>query len=115
MCYFVNMINSKTFTALVSFERMSLHNNQILSDEIWGAVGYMAVRCDNSSDAWKLFRTELHELGLRLLDVAEMKEFTSIDQVAEIDAHLANNVEAWETGKETVWGTLHNYYAEGEA
>lgn len=108
------MTHSKTYTALVSFERKNL-KNPILPEEAWGAVGYMAVICKNPEEIFELFRNSLLVDDLRLIDVEEISEFTSIDQVANIDPHLANNVEEWEAGKKTVWGTLHNYYAEGEA
>ncbi len=44
-----------------------------------------------------------------------MVEVISIEQVSEVDEHLASNIENWETDKATVWGTIHIYLADGEA
>jgi len=93
---------------------MSL-TNIILPDEVQGAGGYMAVKCASEKNIWDKFSEELRQVDLRLLDVENIEEFVSISQVAEIDEHLSKNIENWQAGKATVWGTIHMYLADGEA
>jgi hypothetical protein len=37
------------------------------------------------------------------------------NDVDEFDSHLADNIRQLETGRVTVWGTIHCYKGEGEA
>jgi hypothetical protein len=57
----------------------------------------------------------MSEVGLIVLEVGDLEVVSTIDEVEEIDQHLAQNVINLEPGKRTVWGEIHLYYAAAEA
>ena len=63
----------------------------------------------------QFLRNDLSEIGLKLIEVEDIQELPSLELAYELDNHLAYNMERWEVGKKTVWGTIHTYMAEGEA
>ena len=103
----------RQFIALVTFERES-DDAGILQPDDQGACGWMGARTSSEHDLARVFATELAELGLRLVEIDEVIEVDSLDEVAAYDEHLASNMETWQAGKRTVWGTIHCYRADGE-
>ena len=57
----------------------------------------------------------LSAVGLQLVDIDNERTVESLEDVAEIDEHLAMNIEKLEPSKFAVWGILHTYLAAGEA
>lgn len=104
----------RIFTALVSFERTDWITDY-LPPEAQGACGFMAIAAIDEDDVFDALRSELTEIGLKLVDVDQIREVTVEDFPEDLDEHLAENVRDWETGKRTVWGTIHVYLADGEA
>jgi hypothetical protein len=104
----------RTWVALVTFERTD-RPQAILPDEFLGACGWMGCVADDADDVPDLIRRALSAEGLRTVEVKEVEEVGATDEVEAFDAHLAENMGCIEPGKSTVWGTLHAYFAEGEA
>ena len=75
----------------------------------------MAAKADTEERAAQSIHSELAQIGLRLVELDRMIEVTSMDEVANLDSHLAENMETWESGKKTVWGTMQTYVGDGEA
>jgi hypothetical protein len=50
-----------------------------------------------------------------VIEIEDIQELAAIEDARELDEHLAENMDQWEAGRMTVWGTLHTYIAEGEA
>ncbi len=107
-------VSTRKFVALVTFE-----NNgdllQILPPQCHGACGWMAADASTENQARELIHSELAQIGLRLVEVDRLTEVTSVEDAADYDSHLAANMEEWQPGKATVWGTIHTYIGEGEA
>ena len=110
----MNDASVKTFVALVTFE-CDGEALQILPPECHGACGWLAVEAATEEQAVESIRSELAQIGLRLVELDRITQVLSTEEAAEYDSHLAANMEEWQTGKATVWGTLHSYIGEGEA
>lgn len=104
----------KTYVALLSFERGEDVLN-IIPKDCHGASGWMAVRATDEWSARQRLCDELDQIGLRLIETADLTQVSSADEVERIDAHLAANMRMWESGRSSVWGTLHPYIGDGEA
>jgi len=104
----------KIFVGLVSFEK-GADTLGILSTEDIGAVSWMGGRAQSETQFVELVRLELAEIGLHLIEVENTEEIDQVADANELDEHLAINMQCWEVGKMTVWGTLYPYLAEGEA
>jgi hypothetical protein len=102
------------FTALVTFERAE-SETQFLPSDAQGACGYMAIAMAKEDYVFDALRSELAEVGLRLIEVEQVAETTLATFPDDLDEHLAENVCNWESGRQTVWGTIHAYIADGEA
>jgi len=103
-----------SFIAMVTFERVT-DDLGILPANAHGACGWLGVRSATGEDAAATISLALREIGLRLVEVTELVEVSSPEQVVAYDAHLAANMSVWEEGKRTVWGTIHSYLADGES
>ena len=99
--------------ALVTFERRE-DVQDILPDWAHGACGWMVALAPNEETAGDLLIRDIQHCGLRALEVAEMREVFSEDEIEDIDDHLAANFREIEPGKQTVWGTIRCYKGEGE-
>jgi hypothetical protein len=108
------MAATRIFTALVTFERTAPEVD-LLPPEAQGAVGYMAVSATSEDDLRDALVTDLAFVGLRLLEIDEIREIDVQSLPDGLDAHLADNIRQWEPGRRTVWGTIHVYLADGEA
>ena len=108
------MVADRTFTALVTFERTDGTTEVLQSDE-QGACGYMAIAAADEDCVINALRAELSELHLRLVEVEQIEEIDCDNLPDNIDEHLAANIRDWEHGRQTVWGTIHVYLADGEA
>ena len=104
----------KIFVGLVSFEKGSDTTGVLLPDAT-GAAGWMGGNAQNETQFVELIRLELAEIGLRLIEVEDIRKIDEVADASEFDEHLAFNMECWERGKMTVWGTLYPYIGEGEA
>lgn len=104
----------RLFIGLVSFEKAA-DPYAVLAPEDLGAVGWMGGRAQNEEQFKELVRAELGELGLKFTEIEDVEEIDHFEDAAEFDEHLVHNMERWEPGKMTVWGTLFAYVAEGEA
>jgi len=75
----------------------------------------MGCIADDADDVPEFIRRALAAEGLRLVQIEHVEEVGASEEVEDYDAHLAENMQAIEPGRRTVWGTLHVYVAEGEA
>lgn len=57
---------------------------------------------------------ELAAVDLRLLEVDEARP-VGASEAADLDDRLAENLLNVETGRQTVWGSIHCYAGDGEA
>jgi predicted hydrocarbon binding protein len=108
------------WVALVTFERSIVDDSypdtlSVLEEGLLGAGGWMAVDAASEDDAKDELVRMLKEIGLKVVQIDDLEEIFELDQYKEFDEHLWKNVLEWEEGHLTVWGTLHGYYAEGEA
>lgn len=103
-----------TFVGLITFEG-GADILGVLSEEAEGAVGWMGGKAQNPDQFVELIRVELNQIGLELVEVEEIQLVESTTDVFDIDEHLAGNMQVWEPGKMTVWGTIHRYLEDGEA
>ncbi|MCA1653904.1 MAG: hypothetical protein LC656_06915 [Sphingomonadales bacterium] len=108
------MTDGRWWLALVTFERCHVEQ-EILPDWAYGACGWQVALAPDEETAAELLILNTEHDGLRVLEVAKMREVYSEVEIAEIDDHLANNFRQFELGKRTVWGTIHCYKGEGEA
>lgn len=106
---------SDWWMALVTFERRDSTHSDLLPDDAQGAVGWMACRSAVGDTVRDLIERSLKEVALRLVEISDPYCVQSIEEITEVDAHLAENVTALEPGKSVVWGTIHLYRADGEA
>jgi hypothetical protein len=102
------------FVALVTFENDG-DLLQILPPQCHGACGWMAAEASSEDQARETIHSELAQIGLRLVKVDRLTEIKSVEEAAEYDSHLATNMQEWQPGKATVWGTIHTYIGGGEA
>ncbi len=108
------MMNMRLWVSLVTFERRNAEQD-IFPEWAHGAAGWMVALAPDEETARHLLVRDVEYHGLRVLEVAEEREIFSVDEVEEIDEHLAFNFKNIEPGKQTVWGTIHGYKGEGEA
>ena len=106
--------NQRTFVALVTFQRIT-DDLGILPEWAEGACGWMGIRAQNEAMAIKTIQGELGEIGLCPTEIDEVTEIRALDDVMDIDSHLASNMQEWKDGTDTVWGTIHSFVGEGEA
>ena len=104
----------RCWIALVTFERVD-EEQEILPEWAHGACGWMAALAAGEEEASKLLIRDVEHHGLRVLEIAKLREVFDEHEVQSVDEHLATNLQEIETGKQTVWGTLHCYKGEGEA
>ncbi len=108
------MTDKSQWVALVTFERYNLAQD-LLPDWALGAVGWMLTLAYDEDEATEILTRDIRQLGLRVITIAQQREVFDEDDLEELDEHLAENVRNLEPGKQTVWGTIHCYLAEGEA
>jgi len=101
------------YIALITFERVT-DDIGILPANAHGAAGWLGVRSVAEADTASAIGNALREIGLRLVEIAELLKVSSPEQVEPYDAHLAANMSVWEEGKRTVWGTIHSYLTDGQ-
>lgn len=58
---------------------------------------------------------DLALLGVRVLQISDPQEVFEIDEFKNLDDHLAENFQVIESGKRTVWGSIHCYLGDDEA
>ena len=109
-----DLSNLTVYVGFVSFSKGTDILN-VLSAEAEGVVGWMGGKAQNLEQFVELLRVELEQIGLSLIEVDKIEILSETDEVAEFDEHLAANMSYWESGKMTVWGTIHQYLGEGEA
>lgn len=96
------------YLVLATFEKAKA-SSAFLSLDAAGAVGYMAVRAINAESVEPQLRSELAEIDLTLIATDQIRPLPSIDELSEIDEHLAENVSEWTPGRSSCWGTIHEY------
>lgn len=106
--------NMMWWIALVTFEGDG-DIQQILDEEIHGAVGWLAAIAADEEDAAECYRLVLDEIGLKTVEIDKIQIVETHDDILYWDDHLSENVANLEPGKRVVWGTIHQYYADGEA
>ena len=104
----------RIFVGLVSFLRQEDYQD-ILSPEVEGAVAWHAGKADSKDQFVAFVTSEIEELGFKVIEIEDIQELAEIEDARELDEQLAENMDQWEAGRMTVWGTLHTYIAEGEA
>lgn len=108
------MTDGRWWVALVTFERRD-QNQDILPDTAQGACGWMLALASDEDEARRLIIRDIEHVGLRVLEIDNEREVFGVDEIEEIDGHLASNFREIESGRRTVWGTIHGYGGEGEA
>ena len=108
------MTIERWWIALATFERDE-DEHGILPEGAHGACGWMAAVAPDEDGARRLLIRDLRHHGLRVVEIDEMQEVFSDQEIKGMDDHLAKNVRTFEKGKRTTWGTLHCYEGEGEA
>lgn len=108
------MIDGRWWLALVTFERRE-DEQEILPQWAHGACGWMVSLAPDEETARSLLIRDVEHRGLRVLEIEDEREVFDEDEIKEIDDQLASNFRAIESGKQTVWGTIHCYKGEGEA
>jgi len=98
----------------VCFERTDAEQ-EILSPEDLGACGWLAAYADSQDMADSRISRALKADGVRVVSFNHAREVFDIDEILEIDEHLARNIETIGPEQTVAWGTIHCYYAEGEA
>ncbi len=104
----MSKFSGNAYLVLATFEKIKA-SSEFLSPDAVGAVGYMAVRAINVESVESQLRSELAEIDLTLIETDEIQPLPSIDELNEIDEHLADKVSNWEPGRATCWGTVHQY------
>jgi hypothetical protein len=107
------MPDERLWVALVTFERSGVPQD-VLADEFQGACGWMACLAADEEEVRARLAASLRAVGLRLLEV-DREQQVDAEEIVEFDEHLAANVQGWEPGRKTLWGTIHCYRAEGSA
>ena len=102
------------WVALVTFERDKTET-EFLPSECQAAVGWMCCFWPDKETVGDQFEIALRAVGLRLIELQDLQPVDSVDEIENIDSHLAANIAALEPGKCVVWGTIHTYLASGEA
>jgi hypothetical protein len=108
------MTDGRWWVALVTFERRD-EEQDILPDWAHGACGWMVALAPDEETARGLLVRDVEHHGLRIIEIGNEREVFGDDEIEEVDHHLAMNFRKIETGKQTVWGTIHGYKGEGEA
>lgn len=104
----MSKFSGNAYLVLATFEKVKA-SSEFLSPDAIGAVGYMAVRAINAESVEPQLRSELAEIDLTLIEVDQIRPLPSIDELNEIDEHLADNVAEWTPGRSSCWGTIHQY------
>jgi len=100
--------SENVYLVLATFEKVKA-SSEFLGPDAIGAVGYMAVRAINAESVEPQLRSELAEIDLTLIETDQIRPLPSIDELNEIDEHLADNVSEWTPGRSSCWGTIHQY------
>jgi hypothetical protein len=108
------MTDGRWWLALITFERHDKEQD-ILPDWALGASGWMVALAPDEETARLLFILDIEHRGLRMITIQDEREVFDEDEIEQIDDHLAMNFREIETGKSTVWGTIHCYMGEGDA
>lgn len=98
----------------MTFERGE-NEQQILPEWAHGACGWMVALAPDEDAARGLLMRDLQHHDLCVVEIANLQEVFSDEDIEEVDEHLAENFRTFERGKSTAWGTLHCYKGEGEA
>lgn len=101
------------WVVFVTFERTDVPN-EILDDESLGACGWMAVEAETEKEAYAHLKAGLAQENLKLIEAEDFDIVGADDDISELDEHLALNVENWEDGKKTVWGSIYEYTEDGD-
>lgn len=104
----MSKFSGNAYLVLATFEKVKASSEFLRSDAV-GAVGYMAVRAINAESVEPQLRSELAEIDLTLIETDQIQPLPSIDELNEIDEHLAENVSEWTPGRSSCWGTIHQY------
>lgn len=108
------MTDGRWWVALVTFERRD-DEQDVLPYWAQGACGWMVALAPDENAARHLLKRDVEFQGLRVIEVADVREVFSEDEIEELDEHLASNFNDIEPETQTVWGTIHCYKGEGEA
>lgn len=108
------MPDGRWWVALVTFERRD-DSKEILPAEAQGACSWMAALAADEDAARSLLVRDLEHHALCVMEISDEQEIFELHEIEELDEHFARNFANIETGKRTVWGTLHCYRGEGEA
>ena len=106
--------HERSWVALVTFERRA-NEQDILPESAHGACGWMAVLATEEEEVRRFLVRDVEHHGVRVLEIADVREVFGAEDVNEIDEHLGANFRDIDPGMQTVWGTLHCYMGEGEA
>jgi len=104
----MSKFSGNAYLVLATFEKVKA-SSEFLSPDAVGAVGYMAVRAINAESVEPQLRSELAEIDLTLIETDQIRPLPSIDELNEIDEHLADNVSEWTPGRSSCWGTIQQY------
>lgn len=98
----------------MTFERRE-EEQDVLPEWAHGACGWMVAVAPGEEAACRHIVRDVERCGLRLLEIDDVREVLTVDEVEKIDGHLAANLREIGPGEQTVWGTIRGYKGEGEA
>lgn len=99
--------------ALVQLEKGG--RQDLLSEEEEGAYVWIAAIAKEQSDVDRLVSAAAKAEQLRILGIEDHTVVEDLEEIEEVDEHLAEDVFSLSPGQRIAWGTWHVYYGEGEA
>ena len=103
----------RVWIAFVTFERRNKPQD-VLPDWAHGGCGRLIALAASESEAAEQLTSDIEGQGLKVVGIEGLKVVREVDEIERFDEHLGANFLNPESGKKTVWGTIHCYKGEGE-
>ncbi|MEO1264622.1 MAG: hypothetical protein AAFV26_02830 [Pseudomonadota bacterium] len=99
--------------ALVQLEKTAKQN--LFSEEEEGAYVWVAAVAKEKTDVDRLIQKAAKAESLRVISIEDHTVIEEIEEIADADEHLADDVLIAKPDQPLSWGTWHVYYGDGEA
>ncbi|MEL6872339.1 MAG: hypothetical protein AAFO62_06030 [Pseudomonadota bacterium] len=99
--------------ALVQLEKTA--KQKLFSEEEEGAYVWVAAVAKEKGDVDRLVQKAAKAEGLRVIAIEDHSVVEEIEEIADADEHLADDVLGHTSEAPLAWGTWHVYYGDGEA
>ncbi|MEM6482334.1 MAG: hypothetical protein AAF922_15595 [Pseudomonadota bacterium] len=99
---------TKLFVGLATFAK-GRDLLELFNDSQGGASGWIGGRANDQSEFLFNATLELSEAGYTEIEIEDVQEIRDISKAYEFDQHLGKNMEDWEPGKHSVWGSLYPF------